>query len=123
MPFALPLAATSIDHLRRESQTAFVADHLSMLSAQFLASSLRPSYPLHAIVTAPSGLRLMKRTLQSSHFTSVEEYLQQDTLDPAKYPDTLKNIHTKFVRSSINLLDVNPIPGAAPPPIAPSLSQ
>ena len=48
------------------------------------------------------------------------EYLQQGTLDPAKYQDNLKDIHTKFVRSTINSLDVNPILGAAPPPIVPS---
>ena len=30
-------SVTSIDHLHQETQTAFVADHLSMVSAQFLA--------------------------------------------------------------------------------------
>ena len=111
---------TPVDHLHQECQTAYVADHLSMLSAQFLASSLRTSHPSHAIVTAPSGPRAMKRTLFSSHISTVEPFLSDGVTDPATYNDALKAIHTQSAQNTINSLGSNPVLGEKPPAVAAS---
>ena len=87
-----------------------------MLSSQALVSALRPSHPSHAVVTAPSGPRMMKKTLQSSQMPKVREYLNDNqTLNPSDYNKTLKEIHTASVKSAINELGPNPVLDATPP--------
>ena len=51
-----------IDHLHAEAQVLPVDEHLSLLSAQFLARTLVPS---HSVTTSPSGPRNIRHTLQS----------------------------------------------------------
>ena len=99
-----------------------VADHLDMLSAQYLASALRPSHPSHAVVTAPSGPRSMKATLQSKHQATVAPYLRNGVIEPATYKQVIGKIHTSSVSASISKLGVNRLLGDAPPKIASEVS-
>ena len=110
--------ASSVSHLHREAEFAFVGDHISMLCTQFLASCYREDHPSTAVVTLPSGPRSMKNTLQSKHLPLLEPHLVNGRID--NYNNTLKAIHTQSVTNTINSLDPNPVLGAAPPPISPS---
>ena len=113
--------ATLVPDLHMEVAEMPVDDHLKMLSAQYLASCLRESHPSHSVVTAPSGPRNMKPTLQSSHLATVAPFLRADgTLDPAEYNNTLKAIHTKSVKDVINRLGSQSVLGRIPPAISQS---
>ena len=88
-------------HLHAETQMLPVADHVRMLSAQFLASCLRPSHPSHATVTLPSGPRQMKETLQSAHYDDVCDFLIDDVLPAERYNNVKSIIHATFVEDYI----------------------
>ena len=113
-------ASASESHLHYESQVVPVADHLKMLSSQYLVSALRPIHPSHAVVTAPSGPRNMKASLSSKHLLDVSPHLTDGVVDPVSYPTILKSIHTSSVASSIAALGNNRLLGAPPPPISTS---
>ena len=76
--------ASSIDQLLTESKLMPVAEHLSMLCAQFLASCLRPTHPSHETVLIPPGPRTnasgrpMKETLQSKFSAVVAPFLKAE---------------------------------------------
>jgi hypothetical protein len=55
--------AASIGHLLTETKMMPVAEHLSMLCAQFLVSCLRPSHPSHKVVLSLQGLAKMLATI------------------------------------------------------------
>ena len=65
-----------------------VDNHLEMLSAQRLASFLRPSNLSNAVVTAPSGPRRQKETLQSKFSTTVYPFPGL-ILERAREPDAV----------------------------------
>jgi hypothetical protein len=52
--------ASNISHLHAEAKLLPVAEHLSMLCAQFLASCMRSFHPSHDIVRIPPGPRTNK---------------------------------------------------------------
>ena len=93
-----------------------VAEHLDMLSAQFLASTLRPSHPSNAIVTAPSGPRSMKQTLYTKHIDRVSPFLTDGATDPATYGALVKKLHTVCVDESIKNLGSYRLLNESPPP-------
>ena len=98
-----------------------VAEHLGMLSAQFLASALRPSHPSNAIVTAPSGPRKMKHTLYTKHIDRVSPFLTNGATDPTTYNTLVKKLHTICVDEAIrNLGSYNILNEYPPPKISPS---
>ena len=90
---------TSIDHLHNEAEVMPVEPHIEMLNQQFLVNTLKPSYPLHAIVTVPYSPRKMKATLHSKYASSINQHLSNGS---AQYSSILKNIHTSAVATSIN---------------------
>ena len=100
-----------------------VGEHADMLSAQFLASSLRPSHPSHAIVSGPSGPRSMKATLQSKHLGRVAPFLSNGVIEPATYKTVVGKIHTACVKESIDKLGENRLLEARPPKISSSESS
>ena len=93
-----------------------VADHLDMLSAQYLASTLRPSHPSNAIVTAPSGPRSMKQTLYTKHIDRVSPFLTNGATDPATYKSLVNKLHTICVKESIDNLGTYRLLDEFPPP-------
>ena len=112
---------TTVEDLHLEAKVPLVADHLEMLGAQYLASSLRPSHPSHAIVTAPNGNRDMKKTLYQKHITTVEPFLSNGVLDPLNYKAAISGIHTSAISASIAKLQVpNVVLGSVPLAISPS---
>ena len=97
-----------------------VADHLEKLNTQYLVSALRASHPSHACVSAPSGPRKMKETLQSKYHDKAAPYLANGVSVDADYRTNLKQIHTDFVAASISRLGNNDLLGCRPPPVSPS---
>ena len=89
-----------------------------MLSSQFLVSALRPTHPSHAVVTAPSGPRAMKATLNSKHRSDISSHLTDGVTDPIQYQSILQSIHTSSVASTIASLGNNSILDAPPPSIS-----
>ena len=65
------LKMASTDHLHQEASVLPVRAHLSMLCSQFLLSALRPNHPSHPTVTADSGPRNIRHTLQSRFRPSI----------------------------------------------------
>ena len=72
-----PLMA-SIDHLHTEAEVLTVKEHLDMLCAQFLAICLQRLHPSCPTVTAESGPRNTKKTLQHRYYTLVECFTGED---------------------------------------------
>ena len=95
-----------------------VADHLEKLNTQYLVSALRASHPSHACVSAPSGPRKMKETLQSKYQDKAAPYLANGVSVDADYCSNLKQIHS--VAASISRLGTNDLLGCRPPPVSPS---
>ena len=118
----------SISHLHDETNILPIADSLSLLCSQFLASSLRPRHPSslrprhpsYPVVTQTSGPRAMKHTLQSCFFPSVSQHLVDGVLPPDTYTWTISSLHTAAVRQAIASADQNRVLQAPPPPISPT---
>ena len=68
-------SATAIDHQHSECKELPVAQHLRLLSAQFLALSLQPDHLSHHFVTLDQGRRPMKETLQLKCLPYVQSFL------------------------------------------------
>ena len=66
---------SSLQHLHSEASTLPLADKLQLLNTQFLTSALRPDHPFHELVTADSGPRCMKHTLQSKYLDFLTRHL------------------------------------------------
>ena len=111
------LRMASQDHLHSETQVLPVQTHLSLLCSQFLLSALRPSHPSFSVVTAPSGTRAMKHTLQSRFLPSVSHLLTGGTTDPTTFRTSLTDLHTSAVQAAISQLAPNPVLLAPPPPV------
>ena len=110
----------SVSHLHCETEVLPVANSLSLLCRQFLASSLRPLHPCFPLVTQERGPRAMKHTLQSRFLPSVEHHLVDGSLPPGSYPATLRALHSEAVASAIGSADPNRVLQAPPPPVCPS---
>ena len=110
----------SVSHLHSETEILPVADSLSLLCRQFLASALRPSHPSFPLVNQTRGPRPMKHTLQSRFLPSINHHLVDGSLPPDSYPSTLKSLHSEAVASAIDSADPNRVLRAPPPAICPS---
>ena len=91
-----------------------------MLSAQFLASSLRESHPSFHAVSAPSGPRQMKATLQSAHLADVNAFLVDGKMPLEVYNRAKQDLHGKFVENYLSDQELNPIIQRRPFPVHPS---
>jgi hypothetical protein len=115
--------AASIDHLLTETKMMPVAEHLSMLCAQFLANCLRPSHPSHEVVLQPPGPRTnpsghpMKETLSSKFSNVVAPFLQDGIASDLTYKRTKDAIHTTALHDSISKLKPNPVLGVKAPEV------
>ena len=108
-------------HLHTETKVLPIEDSLNLLCRQYLVSALCPSHPSHAIVTAPSGRRPMKNTLQSKHLRSVRTLLTdtQTPLSPEQAATIQQKIHTKVVQDAIRKAPPNRVLRTAAPEINP----
>ena len=70
---------TSADHFHQECQVLPVKDSLSLLCQQFLLSASRTDHPSHGVMSAPSGPRSIKKTLQSAFKDDISFLLTDDT--------------------------------------------
>jgi hypothetical protein len=92
-----------------------VAEHLSMLCAQFLANCLRPSHPFHEVVLLPPGPctnavgRHIKETLSSRFSAAVFPFLQDGIVPKPSYKHIKEVIHTAAVRTAIDKIKPNSI--------------
>ena len=109
---------SSIDHLHAETKILPVADHLSLLSSQFLARALQPHHPSHNTATSSSGPRNIKFTLQSRFLPSVAPHLVDDALPPENYKSTIQSLHTSAVATAIASQTPNRVLLSPPPAIA-----
>ena len=78
------LKMASTDHPHQEASVLPVPAHLSMLCSQFLLSALRPNHPSHPTVTADSGPRNIRHTLQSRFRPLISAHL----IDGITQPDS-----------------------------------
>ena len=74
-----------------------------MQSCQQLASTMRPTHPLHAVVSAPRSPRAMKETLGSCRGASIAPHLSNGTVDPAGYRDIIIRYETMSLAQYICL--------------------
>jgi hypothetical protein len=100
-----------------------VAEHLSMLCAQFLANCLRPSHPSQEVVLIPPGPRTnasgrpMKETLSSRFIAAVSPFLEGGTGTELNYKHVKESVQTASVRASIVSLKPNPVLGVKAPEV------
>ena len=109
--------AAAQDHLHDETQVLPVAQHLRLLSAQYLARALQPSHPSHEWVTSTGPQRAMKETLRSRCWEDVEPFVVAGTIPQGELKNTLSQIHTKVVTDSIASLGDNRVLQARPPSV------
>ena len=122
---------SGIDDLHAEAKMLKVEDHLRMLCSQFLATCLQPGHPSLPIVTADSGPREQKQTLQKC-FDETREYRGQQPIPTsfrAPLTDQLVNgrildiksarraIHTRAVEEAIDARKPNRVLNAAAPDV------
>ena len=89
-----------------------------MLCAQFLATCLQPNHPSFPIVTADSGPRNIKHTLQQRFSAQVASLKEMDgTIADAATAQ--KTIHRTAVEASIRARGTNRVLGTLQPPISP----
>ena len=103
----------STAHLHAESQTLPIEPHLSLLCSQFLARALQPSHPSFPTVTAPSGPRSIRNTLQSRFIPSVSPLLTDGVMPPSNFKLALADLHTTAVQTSLN--SAPPLIESSPP--------
>ena len=109
------LMMSSIDHLHMEAEIMKVGEHLKMLCAQFLATCLQPQHPSFPIVTADSGPRNMKETLQTFSIAEVANYIEDGAIADAAAAS--KDIHTTSVRRSMEARGINRVLGIPAPAV------
>ena len=110
------LMMSSIDHLHMEAEILTVKEHLDMLCSQALATCLQAGHPSFPVVTADSGPRNKKHTLQSRFNAKVAPYISQDgTVGDATL--VRKEIHTAAVAESIAARGMNRVLGTPAPPV------
>ena len=114
--------SSAVDHLHSEAKILKVQEHLDMICTQYLATYLQPEHPSFPIVTADSGPRPMKHTLQSRYLPRLEELTGDAGLtgigtivDPVT---TRKQVHTRAVENSIAARQANEVLGAPAPDVA-----
>lgn len=108
---------SSKEHLHTEAKMLSASEHLQLLAAQYLASALRPSHPLHSIVTSPAGPRDMKGTLLSAYRDDVDPYLVNGIVQPQDYNDVKNRLHANYVRRSISSRQHTNILRRSTPPV------
>ena len=108
---------TAEEHLHTEAKMLSVSDHLQLLSAQYLTSALRPTHPLHDLVTSPAGPRDMKNTLHSAFIDDVQAYLVDNVVPPHHYNDIKNRVHANYVTRAINDRQHPNILNNATPPV------
>ena len=127
------LKMTGIDDLHAEAKMLKVEDHLRMLCSQHLATCLQPSHASFPAVTADSGPREIRQTLQRSFRetrefgggqqripTSFEEPFQDQLVNGCvlDIKTTRKVIHTRAVEVAIESRKPNRVLGAAAPDVS-----
>ena len=111
---------SSIDHLHSETTTLPLQHSLALRCQQFLAGALRTDHPSHAVVSAYSGPRSMKYTLQSRFLPSIGHLVQDGSIPHADYPAALRDLHTRAVADSVSSMGPNRVLGVRPPLVDPS---
>ena len=86
-----------------------VGDHLKMLSAQYLASAMRPGHPAHEPVCQPARRRNKKQTLQSRHLDDVAPLLVDGLMPNPDSPAAKKSIHTRYVSDALTKQGNHPL--------------
>ena len=94
-----------------------VGEHLDMLCAQSLATFLQPLHASFPTVTADSGPRRIKQTLQSRYHAQVMSFMGEDGT-VADAATALRTIHCHAVRESINARGTNRVLGTPAPAIS-----
>ena len=107
----------SENHLHAETKMLPVKDHLNMLSAQYLASALRPDHPANEPVCRPARRRDKKKTLQSRFKEDLNGHLVNGSIPDGTYSSTKKALHTKFVSQAIGAHPPHPLLNSRTPEI------
>ena len=107
-------------HLHAETHILPIADHLDMLCAQFLASSLRETHPSHHYVTLPPGPRTGTRipTLHSKYFGQINHLLTNGKTPTDQYSDIIRDIHASTVTNFVINQPDNRVLSAPPPDVS-----
>jgi hypothetical protein len=92
--------AISIAHLHNETKLLPVAEHLTMLCIQFLASCLRPSHTSHETFQLPPGPRKnqhgrpLKETLSSRFQDALTSHPREGIIPEANYKKVKSDVNT-----------------------------
>ena len=107
--------ASAVDHLHAEAKMLPVHTHLSLLGCQHLAGCLQRTNPSYPIVTADSGPRDMKGTLQRRYGAIVNRFCTDGAVQDAE--TARAELHTEYVDAAIRARDNNRVLNTPPPEI------
>ena len=106
---------TPIDHLHTEAKVLKVDEHLRLICSQYLATCLQPNHVSLPIVTADSGPRRMKLSLQTGFSDQVNDLLVDGYVTDIK--TTRKILHTRAVQAAIRSRRINGVLEEAAPEV------
>ena len=106
---------SAIDHLHAEAKMLKVDEHLDMLCSQFLATCLQPGHASYPVVTADSGPRRKKETLQTAFLGQIEHLLEDGCVRDIRVARS--EIHTGAVRAAVDGRNPNRVLGAVAPDV------
>ena len=109
--------STDLDHLHRETKILPVKNHLSLLSAQYLARALQAGHPAHDVVTrTPSpGDRGLRKTLRAFSGDRVGPHLVGGVIPADSLKTVITSLHTDEVTRAISAQSANRVLGTLPP--------
>ena len=111
--------STDLDHLHRETKILPVKNHLSLLSAQYLARALQAGHPAHDVVTrTPSpGDRGLRKTLRAFSGDRVGPHLVGGVIPADSLKTVITSLHTDEVTRTISAQSPNRVLGTLPPQV------
>ena len=112
---------TPVDHLHTESKVLKVDEHLKMLCSQHLATCLQANHVSLPVVTADSGPRRMKMSLQMGFSDQVNDLLTDGYVEDIV--EARRTIHTRAVQAAIGSRRANVVLGRAAPDVNPLESE
>ena len=112
---------TPVDHLHTESKVLKVDEQLKMLCSQHLATCLQANHVSLPVVTADSGPRRKKMSLQMGFSDQVNDLLTDGHVEDIV--EARRTIHTRAVQAAIGSRRANVVLGRAAPDVNPLESE
>jgi hypothetical protein len=112
--------ASPINHLHCETKLMPVAEHLSMLCSQYLASCLLTMWSSSLPDHAKTNMDIPSKRLSSKFLDNVAPHLSGGIMPEVGHKRAKNALHTDAVRDYLSSTGINPVLAIKPPDVHPS---